>query len=869
MADRYRGGSHAPTGRSATFNPARSSMPTSIGYSSIYTGDVQVMPPAIPRPHVTTPRAYATSSSTASGVPTTTRTYAVAPDTHQRSITRESGRARRSTLDSTSRPPVIITTTTTTQKDRPHGGSSSHASNTSNTRSGSPIRDDYRAGDGQFYSQPASSIRSRSTALPYHVTAADDSSRVRDRGEAQLSHREVEAYRSSRPSVAYPSDPRHSTAAIDYGDDGYQYTNAGELARYDLDQDKHLRPRRQESVDRGYYRPNINYSADRRSFNVNTSHDLSRNYNMNTSRPYEGRAGPPPSTRGFDRITRAYEPTRELPPAAPVPPSPTVSSSLLEAPLAASDRWESGRRSRPLSLHQDGAPRSFHHDEYQRSRDDERRMRELRERELNMERSYEPPRFKDESIASRGFGIRTDVLAGPSDVRDRRREPRPEEPKRRMDERVLEERHERRESRREDEGADKERSRLREKVAAGLSVAATAIGLAPTVMKEEDKKDQREPKRRRSPDEDVERRRESGLPERAPVPAKDKEQARAKEASPRDGSRTSTEVVDRPRREAEVKTTAESATPPSDSDDGRRTSRRSLPSGAFNPNDASEMRQLKEQLAALDGSERGANADREDPADDESQESPSPASTRRRGSSESTRDRSRGRELAVVSTGTKQVRVVSPPREKSDEKPLKGILKQPSARFPEEYNPFREGVAPHKEDKKLKEAPQGSRWTKINRKIVNPEALTVGKERFEVRDDFVIVLRVLSKEDIQAYASATQVLRGTSRANAICQSPVLMASLQRGDETRLTGMARMTAMKTTNGVGGIAVLTVTGTMMSRTERTEMASASARDAGATGGRTTTRARPGPETRSITTPGPSGRGSVVRKREEVRG
>ncbi|KAK7918485.1 hypothetical protein PG985_010359 [Apiospora marii] len=55
--------------------------------------------------------------------------------------------------------------------------------------------------------------------------------------------------------------------------------------------------------------------------------------------------------------------------------------------------------------------------------------------------------------------------------------------------------------------------------------------------------------------------------------------------------------------------------------------------------------------------------------------------------------------------------------------------------------------------------PPGARWTKINRKIVNPEALTIGKERFEERDDYVIVLRVLSKEEIQQYAEATARLR--------------------------------------------------------------------------------------------------------------
>jgi len=133
----------------------------------------------------------------------------------------------------------------------------------------------------------------------------------------------------------------------------------------------------------------------------------------------------------------------------------------------------------------------------------------------------------------------------------------------------------------------------------------------------------------------------------------------------------------------------------------------------------------------------------------------------------------RGRELAVPDREEKQVRLVSPPRNPAGgdggassalvaatAAPIRGILKQPSAKFPEEANPVREGVAPHKEDKKLKEVPDGARWTKILRKIVNPEALTIGKERFEVRDDFVIVLRVLSKEEIQAYAAATTVLRG-------------------------------------------------------------------------------------------------------------
>lgn len=90
----------------------------------------------------------------------------------------------------------------------------------------------------------------------------------------------------------------------------------------------------------------------------------------------------------------------------------------------------------------------------------------------------------------------------------------------------------------------------------------------------------------------------------------------------------------------------------------------------------------------------------------------------------------------------------------------KGILKTPKDKFPEEPNPIREGVAPLKDAHK-KGIPPGARWTKIDRRLVNPAALEAGKERFEERSDYVIVLRVLSKEEIQAYALKTQEIRDT------------------------------------------------------------------------------------------------------------
>lgn len=108
----------------------------------------------------------------------------------------------------------------------------------------------------------------------------------------------------------------------------------------------------------------------------------------------------------------------------------------------------------------------------------------------------------------------------------------------------------------------------------------------------------------------------------------------------------------------------------------------------------------------------------------------------------------------------RQVPVVDPaedPRE--PEQPIKSILRQPREKFPEDPTPIREGVAPIK-DAGAKGIPPNARWTKIDRKLVNPEALEEGNERFEERPDHVIVLRVLKKEDIEAYALKTQEIRG-------------------------------------------------------------------------------------------------------------
>ncbi|KAL8652791.1 MAG: hypothetical protein Q9226_004118 [Calogaya cf. arnoldii] len=120
----------------------------------------------------------------------------------------------------------------------------------------------------------------------------------------------------------------------------------------------------------------------------------------------------------------------------------------------------------------------------------------------------------------------------------------------------------------------------------------------------------------------------------------------------------------------------------------------------------------------------------------------------------------------VSSRRPRTVRVVTPTEERAPSQPPapKSILRPPREKFPEDPAPVREGVAPLKDAGK-KGIPPNARWTKIDRKLVNPEALEAGNERYEERVDYVIVLRVLTKEEIEQYAAKTQELRA-QRATA-------------------------------------------------------------------------------------------------------
>ena len=114
----------------------------------------------------------------------------------------------------------------------------------------------------------------------------------------------------------------------------------------------------------------------------------------------------------------------------------------------------------------------------------------------------------------------------------------------------------------------------------------------------------------------------------------------------------------------------------------------------------------------------------------------------------------------------RQLKVVSPPPAITAEPPLaksapKGILKQPREKFPEDANTLREGVAPL--DAAKKGIPPEARWTRINRRLVNPEALEQEGVRFEEYPDYIIVLKVLSAEEISKFTQRTHEIRERRR----------------------------------------------------------------------------------------------------------
>lgn len=122
--------------------------------------------------------------------------------------------------------------------------------------------------------------------------------------------------------------------------------------------------------------------------------------------------------------------------------------------------------------------------------------------------------------------------------------------------------------------------------------------------------------------------------------------------------------------------------------------------------------------------------------------------------------------------GAKRVRVLLPEKVVEDPPPLelsprsgsfspemKPVLRRPTEHFPEDPDFVRPGVASVDQARAGTAIPEGARWTEISRRLVSLEALELGRERFEEKQDYFVVLRVLTKEEIQQYAIFTQQLR--------------------------------------------------------------------------------------------------------------
>lgn len=62
----------------------------------------------------------------------------------------------------------------------------------------------------------------------------------------------------------------------------------------------------------------------------------------------------------------------------------------------------------------------------------------------------------------------------------------------------------------------------------------------------------------------------------------------------------------------------------------------------------------------------------------------------------------------------------------------------------------------HPQDKAI---PAGARWTKIDRRLVNAQSLEESNERFEQHEDYIIVMRVLTRTEIMRFAERTRYIR--------------------------------------------------------------------------------------------------------------
>ncbi|CAG8981079.1 hypothetical protein HYALB_00013344 [Hymenoscyphus albidus] len=836
MSDRY-GYNARP--RSPTYNPARASLPINLSGGNDYhttTSTLHVIPTS--RQHIPTGHSRSSSSTSGSaGIITTTYKVTAEPPPRTSSVRSDSKR-RSSTLENHNRPTVV----TTVKQHKPVIHSA---------RPSSPMKNPYRSSNEDYYAVPASSHHD--TRSRHHRPADIDTSGNRLRVS---SARHDPGYNgSSRPRSQYPVPvARHTDTSSngDYPDDGFGYTNPRDLVQYDLNTTQ-SRPRR-DSYDGG--RPSRPSSIAGYTDLVPRSADFRER-------------GPPPTTRGFDRIRHGA--TWDQPASARMPMLPPPSPM---DPIQRPARIELPFQEQPVPVRRNGAqrPASMYHDRDREvgrrgSRDDVYEVRDpepLRRRNSSSHRRPEP-RYEN-PVAERGFGIRAEVPPPQPPRPDRverieriEREDRPERSER-SDRYERSDRHDRsdrndrldrperndrsdrperteRSDRGERSNEDREHRSSRDILTTGLGIAGAALGLksfknARDDSKEEREKEEREDReerRRREYDEEERRRHRDARDDREaaeklkerryrdeererispplqtpreeqpssrdippPIPPKiphDHDQREMRErhmdqatvnlngrdprerdsreqTAPRHERSSSISGHDgepdrrERRRRPDVPPSREDSRSDSASDPSHRESRPvketvTTPTAAFNPKDTQDLKALKD---ALNSKDNAAAREVSPPVPKAARASFTKTSAEAADIRSEIREDRRSRETHT-SMDVVQPRVVSPPRAaKVEEKPVKGILRQPREKFPEDPDPIREGVAPLKDAKK-DGVPPDARWTKINRKLVNPEALELGKERYEARDDFVIVLRVLSRDEVQGYAEVTQKLR--------------------------------------------------------------------------------------------------------------
>ena len=624
--------------------------------------------------------------------------------------------------------------------------------------------------------------------------------------------------------------------ATEFGEEGFSYTDPAAMYR---ETEPVWRRPRAGSTERGARPSSVILDRGPRS----SARDL----------------GPPPSTRGFDKIPLNGSSSRHHGRSSSIERSRDI-PKYDSYPDAAPSRTSSTRHHAP-AIHQEPREhrRETYHDDY------DRRDREIENRRY-------PDRYEDRDVASRGFGIaptghvrepsldRAQPAWNPPEVgharsdgygsqyysSDRAEARMPEARVPTYDERPRERERGSRDSNQPLPSAAP--------VVAGAAAGAAATFGAAHVLKNRE----RDRERDRDQDRERERERERVERERERERELEKEREQRKEWDERDrrgrgsdererrSDRREILPDERKDRPAEERTPPPAAYPPQEPDrkprergyeekeDPERRERRSRK--APSSDSSGDERPRHYDSTSGRGSERRAEPSATEPAIDPDEEyrrriqqeaERSGAGRDRDSDSDRERDRRRRREereksreraedyrpreskpngaepqhsryderstsvldkdmvqepdaLADHDPPNKTVQIVTPPKEAPPAP--KGILRKPTEKFPEDPEPIREGVAPHKSQLKGKDIPPNARWTKIDRRLVNPQALEDAGERFEERLDCVIVLRVLTKEDIQKLADRTRKIR-EARGEYYKQSTF---SLQRKND-QLTG----------------------------------------------------------------------------------